>query len=479
MGNCRRFCWLTLVTAIAPLVAQDLHPLARQRLREENRIIELDWRRDSVGDLEYAPAGAKNPEFQKLFAKGLWHAFQTTGFCGPLSMLVHRGDLLSMTDAERHLGRIHVGGSDEALLQFVRRPAVTAETDALDRMVAIDLLRRHGGASATAALRQIADDDKLAPALRERAVAAAPVRARLDAASMLLPAKADLYVVLEHDKLLDAHFLTELGYLTGLISSTKVIETLKQPFESDYVLGQAESEVVTEVGFEFTRRLGSIRFDHTCIALQMPSASNPKGAWSLSAAGSFPAETIGRVLPMLGVENLRYEVTSALAKAVWDGGSIAVTDKLVTAQSAHGALGPQPQLAASLLNTGGAGLRFHVPRDSTLLPTLRIMFGMGDLLEIDATLSFGDQAINLQATLTTKDELAAADLAESLQKQVDTMREQLKAADSPMQTLVARANDGVVELATKANAVVLRKATRYANLPKWGELRELLFRMLR
>ena len=100
-------------------------------------------------------------------------ALGVIGAYGPLALLGHSGDVLSLTDGERHLQRLGVSLTTGDLAAFVRTPLPEAARDValLDRMVAIDVLRARSDADAKVLVTQLGADATLPKGLRERASA--------------------------------------------------------------------------------------------------------------------------------------------------------------------------------------------------------------------------------------------------------------------------------------------------------------------
>ena len=379
-------------------------------------MIPFEWRRNAASDLEFKAPWDKKAEFAPWFAEGIVEAVGATGIVGLLMLPAHNGDVLSLTHGEHHLRRIGIASTTPDLAKFVRSPLPEQLRDLalLDRMVAIDLLARRGDGEAKAAHAAIAADATLAAPLRERAAAVKPARRRLDPATLALPANCHLVVVFDHAELFDALPLVEMGFCSGLVSTMAVIQMLKMPEVSDYVLGQSESEFVTGLPFEVARRLGNFRLDQTAIVLGSAGAPADSGLFVASAGSFAPTAVVGGV-PSLGIDGATAKLADATATADLAGTELVVTESLATARPAGVAVAPRPELTTQLL-AGGVGCRVHVPTASWLLAQVEAA-GIAGVKSIDATLSCGDPVM-IDATLRTKDEASAVVTAKQVKDQV-------------------------------------------------------------
>src|SRR5262245_18247137 len=166
---------------VAAIAAQDAwNETLRQRREQGKDLIELRYRRTAQGLLEVASGEGGARGFERLFPDDnpLGGSLSSTGMFGVLMLFCHgSGDLLAMTDAERHLQRAQVGTSAMDLRQFLATPppagdAVRARVDLLDRMVAIDLLRRGGHKGAVAEWTALVTREDTPAPLRARAAQA-------------------------------------------------------------------------------------------------------------------------------------------------------------------------------------------------------------------------------------------------------------------------------------------------------------------
>jgi hypothetical protein len=275
------------------------------------------------------------------------------------------------------------------LRQYVVRPLSKdlAELEALDRMVAIDLLVARSAKEAVAELQAIAADAALPAALRERAAAAvtqlkggtAAARPRLDAKTLRLPAEADFYVVIDNSALPSMGFLIELGRFSALLSNAFVLDTIKAPSAQDLWLSQCEPEQLTEMPFELARVTGNFRIDQTCAAVRMPRKPGEQPAFTVHSAGQFDPEAIEKL-----------DVKAAA--------DLEVTATGITASGKGLELAPDEARAKALLDLGGFAVRILVPAGSPLLTQMR-PFGLPPTESLDVRFAIGTH-VRAQATLT-------------------------------------------------------------------------------
>ena len=399
-----------------------LRETALANLKAGKPLIALDWRRNAAGDFEHKIADAieKDAKFEPWFGKGLVEAMNATGIAGWVMFFAHHGDVLSLTHGEHHLRRLGIGSTTADLVTFVRSPLPEQLRDValLDRLVAIDLIARRDDDEAKAARSALAAETTLDAQLRERAAPANFPRRHLDAATLPLPTQGDIYLVCNHESLFDALPLVEIGYFTGMVSTVQVLQYLKAPTLSDFVLGQTESEFLTEIPFEIARRFGNFRLDQTVVALSVPRDGDG-GGWIAVSAGKFDAARVAAGVAASKVEGGKAELADGTAKATIDGTQLVVTDLLATAMTPGLAAAPNPEVAARLLNDN-PGLRVHVPTGSSLLLAQGRVFGIEGVESIDVTASSGDPVV-LHAVLKTKDNASAVAAGKQVKDQLVRM----------------------------------------------------------
>lgn len=397
--------------------AERMRAAAFANLKEGGPLAPLEWRRNAAGDLEFKPVDETDAKFTPWFGKGIAEAVNATGFVGMVMVPAHNGDVLSLTDAERHLRRLGIVSTTAELAKFVRSPLPERLRDValLDRMVAVDLLGRRGDDEAKAARTAIAVDATLNAALRERAAARTTARRGLDAATLALPAHCDLVVVCNHANMIDALPLVEIGHFTGLVASLQVIRMLKMPRVSDFVIGQTESEFVTGLPFEIARRLGNFRLDQTVVAIGSADAG-PRGRLFVASAGVFSPAAVVAGAPALGVDGVEARLVSGAATATIGGTDLVVTDSLAVAKAPGTSAAPNPELVRPLLG-GDAALRVHLPRGSSLLSWLESA-GLHGVESADLTAWNADPVV-VELVLRAKDDPTAT----ALRARIDELEE--------------------------------------------------------
>lgn len=376
------------------------------KIEHDDKLIDLQWRRAANGDLEWAIAGEKEAKWKRVFGESLESVFGITGFASYVLPLVHHGDLLSLTDGEAHFRRLQFACDTRALLAFAKAPLskTPSRIDELDRLVAVDVLRSRADEAAKAALAQLAADADAPAAVRARA-GALPGRERLTAEDLLLPERADLYVMIDHARLVDAHGLLVLARLSGLISSAMVLQQLKRPWLSDAAIGQAESDAVLELPFELVRRLGAIRFDHTCVSLSWSGDFDGPLLWAGATVGSFEPARIAAAARGLGLANLEVAARDDGATATWSTGAAAVAARRATARASGIDVAPREAIAKQLLREGSYAIRIQVPEGSKVL-AMMTLGGLANVTAYALEATWGDPIVCVE-TFTMKDEAAA------------------------------------------------------------------------
>ncbi|HEX6812664.1 MAG TPA: hypothetical protein VF384_13640 [Planctomycetota bacterium] len=440
---------LAMLATTSCLAAQDMawDALLRQRIRDEQDLIELRYRRDEHGLLEVASCEFGAIPFQPLFP-GAYPMRSVTGslLTGTQILFGHGSSgILGCTDSERHLRRAGIEPSAVALRQFLVAPwpadAVRARVELLDRMVAIEWLQRGGHQGAVAELMALTTRADTPPPLAARAAlaleafgkrSASATRRRLDAETLPLPTVADAYLVVDHGKLPDLHELHLLARRLAVDASYRVVETLAAPTPDDLYFGQWGADLLGEVPFEIARRYGNMRFDHTVVALlatvpQAKAQRVPFG-WNLQAVGEFehaPLEAALREAAAAAPKELQCEprdgaihVKASFCEAVFGPTSIGTHSKGMGGRA-------RPELARELLAEGPA-VRVVIPSASKLWPALTFL-ALPPAERLEVTASFGEE-LRVCLTLTARDEDAADAWAERGKQLVVAKPDEIRAA---------------------------------------------------
>ena len=436
---------------------------------QDKDLLALQWRRSDTGVLECALASDKEPSWAPLFPQGVLAGLQTTGAFGPMSLLLHSGDLLSLTSGERHLARIGVATATPELRQYIAipLPKTLAELAVLDRMVAIDVLVARSAKDAMPELKQLASDAALPATLRERAAAAVTrldggtltARPKFDAKTLRLPKEADLYVVVDNAALTSMNFLIELGRFSGMLSSAFVLDMLKKPSPQDYWVGQCESEMLTEIPFELAREAGNFRIDQICVAVRLPRKQDEKPEVTVHVAGNFEPNAIEPMLASLGIQA---------------GMELQVTATGITASSKGLALEPDETRAKALLDLGGHAVRVQVPSGSPMLAQMR-PFGLPPTESLDLRFGVGTH-VRSEAVLTAPAGQDAERWQESTQRVLK--REIAEKLADAEERLGLGAGTLAMKFAPAAGRLVVSTECPLDRLPKIEQVRQLWRNML-
>ena len=469
MRTSRLICRLgSLLLLVASLYAQRPTPHVDSVMQDKD-LLALQWRRSDTGVLECALASDKEPTWAPLFPQGVLAGLQTTGTFGPMSLLLHSGDLLSLTSGERHLSRIGVATPTVDLRQYIAipLPKTLTELAVLDRMVAIDVLVARSAKDALPELKHIAGDAALPATLRERAAAAVTrleggtltARPKFDAKTLRLPPEADLYVIVDNAALTSMNFLIELGRFSGMLSSAFVLDMLKQPTPHDYMTGQCESEMLTEIPFELAREVGNFRIDQICVAVRLPRKNDDQPQVTVHVAGKFDPKAIEAMLAKLGVQGQM---------------DLQVTATGITASNKGLALEPDETRAKALLDLGGHAVRVQIPSGSPMLAQMR-PFGLPPTESLDVRFGVGTH-VRSEAVLTAP----AGQDAERWQESTQRMMEREiadKLADAEEQ-LGLGAGTLALKFAPAAGKLVVSTECALDKLPKIEQVKQLYRGML-
>lgn len=390
--------WITFAAGAGPLPGQDEREMIWKAVEKQERL-ELRWRRDAQGNFEYAVAAEKDPEWQPWFSEGFARALGVIGAYGPLALLGHSGDVLSLTDGERHLQRLGVSLTTGDLAAFVRTPLPEAARDVarLDRMVAIDVLRARSDADAKVLVTQLGADATLPKGLRERA-SATVARLALDPVKWPLPAAADAFVVVRQAKMPSARYLLELGRFSCRVAGAKVLTLLKAPTPKDFVHVETESEACAEIPFEIARHLGNYRLDETGFTIRLhEDGTSPE--WTMCGVGHFDTAAVWATAPKLGIT---FDLLS---------------DTTLTVRSQGLAVASRPDFGKQLLATGDAAVLVHVPKGSSLV-AYGEEFGVPGIVHADLAVTLREADVYFDLRLGAADAAAAKTLADAIKKKL-------------------------------------------------------------
>jgi hypothetical protein len=348
--------------------------------------------------------------------------------------------LLGNTDAERHLRRAGIEPGAVTLRQLLLAPMQTADpvlarVELLDRLVAIEWLQRGKHEGAVAELTALSTRADTPPLLAKRAMVAlaafgrrpAPARQRLAPENLLLPVAADAYVVLDHALLPDFAPLPALVRRVAVDWSYLVVEHLKAPTPDDLYIGQYRADLTGEFPFEFVRRYGSVRLDHTVAAIQLLNAPGRLlFGWHVQAAGDFEPEQFAAAIAELAeFTETKIPVTrkEGDVRAVVADFEVALGAASLHTWSKGMAGRAKPELARELLAEGPA-IRIVVPPTSKAWLALAFL-ELPPAGRAEITASFGEE-FRLCLSLTARDEDAAALWSERLTKLLAEQLEQLR-----------------------------------------------------
>ena len=437
MAVCRTVCGALLALSfVTPARAQAATSWVA-RLQEQDHLVALEWQRRADGALWWRDAGDAAVPAESLFPVRLDR--REVDPVPIVLTLLHRGDVLSTTDAERHLQRLAVSTRTQDLLQFLRRPAGSAPAaiDELDRMVAMDLLRRAEDAEAQAARPKLCTDASLAPALRARLAPPLPTRHALDEATLSLPADADAYLMFDHAALFDALALVQFVQRYRLAAAA-VGADAAEVAGTGVALGitrlrhaQVEAEAVAEFGFELTRRFGAMRFDQTVVALQFDDGLLSIEGLVLDSRGAFdPAAVQHGLLGGFG-DAIRCRLDEHGLEATVAGALVTVTPDHLRVATRNWPAAARPDLARQLLSTtpNKVAARAILPTSSRLLVLLELV-GIAEARRAELTLTADGPRI----VASCRAEFADAEVALRLTRQSrDALRELFGHAPLPVE----------------------------------------------
>lgn len=437
-----------------------------ERIERENKLVDLQWRRNGSGNLEYAIAGAKDAKFKRVFGRRLDEVMSLGSLAGFVAPLLHHGDLLSLTDGEAHLRRLGIATDTAALAAFARSDMgkAAASLAELDRLVAVDLLAARADGPAREALAGLANDASAPAAVRARA-GVAPRREHLGTGDLALPQRADAFVTINHARLVDAHVLLELGRLTCLVSSAMVMKMLKRPLLDDAAIGEAEGDATLALPFELVRRLGAIRLDHSCTALRWPHEIGSDVAWASTVVGSFQPARIAHGVRSLPVTGLEVALAENRATATWAGGSAAVDARLATGKTTGVDTAADEALAKQVLRDGSYGVRVLIPAGSKLLAAFTLG-GFANTTTYELEVTWGDPIL-IAEKFTMKDDATAAAKADKVVPLIERFSEQLGQSD-----LFAKI--GPPDVSVASNVINCTRRMPQSQLPRLAELRAKL-----
>ncbi|MCK5945576.1 MAG: hypothetical protein KAI24_26540 [Planctomycetes bacterium] len=338
--------------------------------RTADGVLEFDY----IADIGGAHDGA--PRWQPLCGEELDFGLRSTDLLGFAALLYHGpDDLLAMTDAAFHLERCGYETSDVALRQLLPSPLPDApaarRAAVLDRMVAIDLLRRRGCRNARGELLGLAGADQ-PPLLRQRARLALATldgrpgepgveRQRLAAGALRVPEAFDACLVVDHARLPDLGWLARGLPRLYREQLAGIVGKFGRPTTAAMRNGcQRRVDNAAELPFAFVHRFGQVRLDHSTLFVAMHPEAQPPIAFAWQAAGSFEPE--------------RFRDAKLPASMIRDGWADAALD--VEAAHARGTFAKVAFADADqgrdrrLLGNGGAALRLSVPAASAVWQAL-------------------------------------------------------------------------------------------------------------
>lgn len=438
-------------SALAPaflttlLAAQDANwnALLQQRREAGEDLIELRFQRDDHGVLQVRSCEGGAIPFQPMLPiDAPFRSATNAARASALLMLLAHGPqgLLGNTDAERHLRRAGIEPGAVALRQFLLVPITTADpvlarVELLDKLVAIEWLQQGKHEGAVAELTALSTRADTPPLLGNRARVALAAfgrgpggsRQRLAPETLLLPIAADAYVVLDHARMPDFTPMTAIARRVAVDRSYRQVEVLKAPTPDDLYWGQYLADLSGEFPFEFVRRYGNVRLDHTVAAIQLQNTPGrlPFG-WNVQAAGEFePAQFAAAMEELAGFLEIKIPVTrkEGGVHAVAFDGEVAVEASSLRTWSKGMAGRAKPELARELLAEGPA-IRIVVPPTSKAWLALAFL-ELPPAGRAEITASFGEE-FRLCLSLTARDEDAAAAWAERLPKLLAEQIERLR-----------------------------------------------------
>lgn len=410
---------LPLLAGIVAVCAGPSHVVAQEpdrsfvrRVEQDGRLVDLRWSRDADGNLHAAlPDGTPQP----MFERGLMTGFENGGVALWLALVLPGpNDLLALCDAEAHLRRAGVATTDAELRQFLALPLPAGDggrtrAERLDRMVAIDLLRRRGTGSAAVELRELAGRDEAPAELRQRARdaltaldatrAPATFGGVFAADAVALPAAADVVFAMHAAAMPDPQPLLVLARTAGLRISAEHLDRHEIDTPEVLLSAQMVSEIAGELPFEIVRHFGNHRIDGVVGGVLLRGDGEP--AVAVQVAGRFDVPRLAEWLRQEGAPAEMVDgelVTQQQDHTLRIGASRAglLTEKTATRKGGD--------LAKALL-AEGAALRVMVPENSKLLLMLAAQ-GMPQTRSASLALSF-DPGPLLQLELQARDEDAA------------------------------------------------------------------------
>lgn len=405
-----------------------------ERIRAGELFGDVQYRRGADGRIEVRVGDAsddpQNVPFAPLLSAeaGLAPWLENCGIAGWLSLLCHGdGDLLAMTDAEWHLRAVGAGTSDVELRQalvvpFPAGPELAVRAQLLDRMLAIDVLRRRGCRQALGELQQVAADAGAPAMLRARAQTAVaslrgeplPPRTRLDPTQLELPIAYDAALVIDHARLPDFTWWTAAGRRLGMLVTARTLDQVADPV-SEAMLLQAQqiSDQLCELPFAIVHEFGNARLDHSCLLVTVRADANLPVSALWQAAGAFEQPGLDRAVAA---------VAGAIADSPMAAAKLAIGAQRASFCSDGSGGKPRPALARELLADTGAAIRLLVPASSRLW-ALMAMAKLPPATGGDLRVAFADEC-TIELRITARDEDAAAAWIERVQEVIAAVRKE-------------------------------------------------------
>lgn len=389
-SGCGRSFVLGVALLGAPLLAQqaeeaDWNAAVRARMDRGEDLLDLRYRRDAHGALEVGLPDPGADTFIPVMRSGfLPHDDKALEAGLAVLFLLGDGDagLLGATDGERHLRRIGFDPTPVALRQLLLAPITSTNPELrrvaeLDRIVAIDWLRRIGHRGVVAELIALAHDAHTPPMLAARAKAVLGsygrgqpiVRSRLALANVSLPTNADVHVVVDPTHFPDLQPLHGIARRMALESSYRVPRSLRAPTPDDLFFGQYFVDAIGELPFEWVRRFGEVRIDHAIVSLALTAGVD--GGWpfdhQIQAVGSWDVARVGAELAATAEQRSdrpKFEQKDGVVTFASRDETLVVTPTSLLARGKR-MVGRSAELAAELIADGPA-VRIVVPPMSKL-----------------------------------------------------------------------------------------------------------------
>jgi hypothetical protein len=406
----------------------------RERMAAGQPLVTLAYRRDGHGLFEVGPAEGGSVPFRAFCPDTVIYApipIRRLGLAALALLGPGRGSLLAAADLETHLRRAGLPTEPAALRELLARPLPTttdpvlARVELVDRVVALEWLRATRNPGAVAEFVALAKSKEAPPLLRlhaEDALAelgkrAPAARQRLDAATVALPANADLVLVVDAAVLPDAAAFAAAVRAVAVESSYRVVRDLRAPTPDDLWFGQYFADVLGTVPIELVRRFGDARVDHAVATLRtFGLGPGMKFEWTLDTAGRFESDVLATAMGELVAAD-----PDGKSHCTMQDGALQVRspvgelDATTTRLSACSKRSPgrMPDEATAAMLAAGPGVRLVLPATSKLLLGAVAALEVPGVGRTEVQMSFAD-GFRLDATIAMRDADAAAAIAAKL-----------------------------------------------------------------